>query len=236
VGAVRKAALLGGLDNVGEHSGKARRHIGKLQFAHPRRVEQPAAMVQPMHFPHCRGVPSGVVGCADGLGRDSIRAAQCVDQRGFADAGRSDKRDRLTHATPARQAGGAGGVFAIDAFHLQSRLQIARRRCESLWLVGQIGLGQDDYGMNPYVARQDQITLQPGNAEILIAGGDDEQRIDIGSDQLRFLVTTRRAPFEQVGALQDMRDLASGAVDKHPVADSGMILRRQAVAKAGLNV
>ena len=50
-------------------------------------------------------------------------------------------------------------------------------------------------GLNVLEGKRD-IALQPGQIEILIAGRDDEGRVDICRDQLQLPVRARRAAFD----------------------------------------
>ena len=71
VPAVAEAAFGGQRDDVGEHLVDAGLHIGELQFAHARRVDQPAAGRQPMQRAAGGGVAALVVILANALRGDA---------------------------------------------------------------------------------------------------------------------------------------------------------------------
>ncbi len=57
--------------------------------------------------------------------------------------------------------------------------------------------------MHAHLAREDQVALQPGNVKILIAGRDDEKRIDVRGNELQSPAAPQRAPLEQVYPSKD---------------------------------
>ncbi len=84
--AVGEAAIGGERDDVGEDVVDALAGIGKLEFAHAGRVDQPAARRQAMEFASGGGVAAVGVVLAD-AGDFDVAAGQRVDQRRLADAG-----------------------------------------------------------------------------------------------------------------------------------------------------
>jgi hypothetical protein len=84
---------------------------------------------------------------------------------------------------------------------------------------GQVGLGQHDHRRDAGLARQRQIAFQPGDVEIEVAGGDDEQRVDIGRDQLQLAAGPGGAPLEQALASSRRFDPQRFRIEQQPVAD-----------------
>ena len=120
--AIVETAILRCGNDVIEDIGQARCRLRQLQFPHAGRVEQPAALVQPMHFPHGRRMPPRIVGLSDRLGSDAVGASERVDERRFADARRAEQSHRLPPAAPGGQPCDAGAVARIDGFDHQPRL------------------------------------------------------------------------------------------------------------------
>ena len=123
----------------------------------------------------------------------------------------------------ARRATLAGSP-AVDGFDEQARLDGARSGGEPVCGVGQVGLGEDNHGMDVHLPCQDEIAFQPRNAEIQIARGDDEQRIDVCGDHLRLARIARRTAREQVDPGEDAHGLQRVRIDQQPVADRRMIV------------
>jgi len=86
-----------------------------------------------------------------------------------------------------------------------------------------------------HLARQHQIAFQPRDAEILVAGGDDKECINVRGDHLLFACIGRCTPFEQVQPTKDACRLQRVLVDKQPVADCRMIVRGSGIGNMGCN-
>ena len=223
--AVREAAALGDQDQIVENLGDADARLRQLELAHPRRVEQPAPALQPVHRTRGGRVAPGIVAFADRLGGDAVRTAQRVDQRRFADARGAEQRDGLPRAAIGGEPCGAGGVAPIDRLDPQAGFDRTHGCGKILWRVGQVDLGEHDDGIDPDFTRQHKIALQPRHAEILVARRDDEQRVDIGGDHLLPARVTRCPSFEQVPPPENTGRLLRGGVDQQPIADGRMIVR-----------
>ena len=93
---------------------------------------------------------------------------------------------RCKRSLGERCANSAAGIAAVDGFDPQSGLDRACRRRERLRGVRQVGLGENHDRVHPHLASQHQIAFQPRDAEILVAGGDDKECIDVRGDHLLF--------------------------------------------------
>jgi hypothetical protein len=112
----------------------------------------------------------------------------------------------------------------VEAFDQQAGHQPCRAGDIGVGVVGEIGLGEHNHRRRFRLARQSQIAFEPRHVEILIAGGDEEERVDIGGDELNAPPRSSRLALEQTLALKHALDRAAGAVDEQPVADGGMAL------------
>jgi hypothetical protein len=81
---------------------------------------------------------------------------------------------------------------------------------------GEIGLGQKQHGLGSRLGGERQVALDPRRVEIGVARSDDEQRIDIGGDQLRFGPGSGRPPREERAPLEAAHETA--ALGQHPIA------------------
>jgi hypothetical protein len=88
---------------------------------------------------------------------------------------------------------------------------------------GSVGLRQQDDRFRPRLGGQRKIAFQPRRVEVGIAGGDDEQRIDIGCNQLQFVSGTCGTAAKLCLAVKTSDD--PGAVRENPVTD-GKLTRR----------
>ena len=121
---------------------------------------------------------------------------------------------RAHHGASRAALCGAAGVDDLDQ---DARNEVGRRLHEVLRVVGEVGLGQHDDRRHLGLARQRQIALQPRGVEILVARRDDEQRVDIGRDELQLAAGSRGAALEQAGAPQQA---ARPRRARHPAAAS----------------
>ena len=67
--------------------------------------------------------------------------------------------------------------------------------------------------------RDRHVALQPGNVEIAICRGDDEQRIDIRRNQLDFAGDSGSASLKQRLAFEALAECRSLGIEQHPVPD-----------------
>ena len=150
-----------------------------------------------------------------------VVADQRVDQRRFADARRADQRNGAAAAAPGQDIRDALGVARVEHLDQQSGQKL---RCGAGIIpgrVGEIGLGQHHDRRDFGFAGQCEVALEPRQVEILVAGRNDEQRIDIGRDQLQPAVAACRAALEQaLTPKQALRSQGDG-VEKQPVAHRG---------------
>jgi hypothetical protein len=81
-------------------------------------------------------------------------------------------------------------------------------------------------GSIPASKAQRDVALQPRHVEIRVAGGDDEDRVDVRRDQLHLAARARRAALDEALALQHPARPGPRAVEQQPVAHRGVRPRR----------
>jgi hypothetical protein len=81
-------------------------------------------------------------------------------------------------------------------------------------------------GLDPGLEGERDVALQPRHVEILVAGGDDEDRVDVRRDQLHLAARARRAALDQALALQHAARPGPRAIEQQPVAHRGVRSRR----------
>ena len=191
--AIAETAVLGDIDDIREHLADPGMDIGHLQFAHPGRVQQPAAGRQPVQHPAARRVTALGVVLADAAGGDRPGAGQRVDQGRFPDARRADKRDRFAAPTPCGEAVNALPVACIDRFDAERRHQPRGLALEkSCGKSVRSALVRTITGVTPASCASARYRSSRATFEVLVARGDDEQRIDIRGDQLELPGLCRR--------------------------------------------
>jgi len=67
----------------------------------------------------------------------------------------------------------------------------------------QISLCQNDDRSDVGIKRQGDVTLQPGDIEILITGRHDKRGIDVGRDQLHLAIGSLSAAFQKALSVQN---------------------------------
>ena len=162
-----------------------------------------------------------VVVLADALCGDTVRSGQRIDQRRFADARRADQRDRAAARTPGRQACDAIRLARIHHLDQDAREQPGRDADKILRSIRQVGFGEDDDRRHLGFSRQRQIALQPRRVEILVARRDNEQRVDIGGDQLQLAAGPGGTALEQAGTPQQAARAGRLGIDQQPIAHCG---------------
>lgn len=73
--------------------------------------------------------------------------------------------------------------------------------------ANEIGLGQHVHQLDPGFESEHDVALQPRDVEIRVAGGDDEDRVDVRRDQLHLAARPRCAALDQALALQNAAGL-----------------------------
>jgi hypothetical protein len=92
---------------------------------------------------------------------------------------------------------------------------------------GCVGLGEQDHRGCAALIGERQIALQARGIEVGVAGGDDEQRVDIGRSGLKSSAAFRASVHHRLAAETAMQCLCPG-VGEHPIAD-------REVARTGMN-
>ncbi len=104
-------------------------------------------------------------------------------------------------------------------------------------VVAQIGLGQHEDRDRAAVIGEGEVTLQPGRVEIGVERGGDEQRIDIGGDQLVAGILASGAAVQKALAIEHPHHERAVGAHQHPVANrdlaGGQALRQAQVERSG---
>ena len=148
-----------------------------------------------------------------------VRAGQRIDERGLADAGRPEQRDRLALCAPGSQDGDLVRVPGIQRLDQHAGRQGRRGTHEFLDRPGLIGLGDHDHGERAGIVCDRQVTLETRDVEVAIGGSHDEQRIDVGCNQLYVAGRAGRAPPKKTLPLQSAAHDRAVTIDENPVAD-----------------
>jgi hypothetical protein len=138
---------------------------------------------------------------------------------------RSHRRYGLAEATIPREAGGARRIAPIDHFHLQPRLERARRVDKALRRRRQVCFREDDHRPDTHLAREHETTFETCDVEILIGGRDDERSVDVRDNELDPALVARGGPLKQAGPIESAHQAAGVTVGQQPVANGGSVLR-----------
>jgi hypothetical protein len=163
-----------------------------------------------------------------------------VDERRLADARRPEDDGRATVREVVRKvAEVVAGQRAEDDDRHAGRDRRDRHEA-ALQIDRDIGLVEDDDGLDPARPGDGQVALETSHVEIVVEAGDDERDVDVGRDHLlvdevagRPPAGVRRAPPERRATRQHGRDdrrvvgsgRGVGGFEHHPVPD-GRVIRR----------
>ena len=142
-----------------------------------------------------------------------------VDQCRLADTRGTEQRDRLATFAPRAQSLDLSRVARIQRLDEDPRRQRAGLRQIGVDIFGQVGLGDNNHRKGAGIVRDRHIALQPGNVEVAICRGDDEQRIDVRRNQLDFAGDSGSASLKQRLAFEALADRGSRGVEQDPVPD-----------------
>ena len=220
MGAIAKTALGGKFGDLGKQVAYARGQIGHMQGAHAGGIYDPGTAGNGVQRARCCGVAALGIGLADAagsLGGVMVGADEGVQQGRFADAGRADQRHGVTGFAPWGEGLHSIGRFGVQRNGDQIALQRLSLRNIFRRIGDGIGLGQHNDRVNLRLVYQCQIPLQPCRVEIGIAGGDDEQRIDVRGNQLRGVAALDPAFQQRLGGQTTVQGMSFGT-SQHPVA------------------
>ena len=103
----------------------------------------------------------------------------------------------------------------------------------------EVGLRQHDHGPRTALPREDQVALEPAQAQVLVHRGDEKRHVDVRGQHLLLGRLPGGLPRELREPRQDGRDRAHGRAgvgpggDDDPVADHGQVgVRRRLVDEA----
>ena len=213
--AIAEPALAGQIRNLAERGVDPLGHIRQPERPHPRRVDDMPARRHRAQRPECGGMPPLRVVLAD-RGGQVAAPGQRIGQRRLADPRRSQKRHRLPLAAPRKQRSKRGGIAGVHGLDNLAGTKPHGGGAEAVGIVREIGLRQHDHRQAPGLRRERQIALDPALVELGSAGGDDEDRIDIGGDRLRRDMAARRLPDQRRTPFQPAHQRA--VADQQPVA------------------
>ena len=120
---------------------------------------------------------------------------------------------------PRGQLPDAGRVACIDRLDEEPGHQTGRFAREVFRCLRQVRLGQDDDRRDASLTRHRQIAFQACDVEVEIAGGDHEQRVDIGRDQLKLAAGAGGAALEQALSFKQALRAKRFRIEQQPVAD-----------------
>ena len=221
VSAIAKAALGGKFGDLGKQAVDTGGEIGYMQRPHAGGINHPSAAGNGVQAARCCGVAALGIGFPNAAGRlwcVLIGADEGIEQSRFANAGGADEGNGMTGLAPWRE--GLDGVrrFGVQGYGDQAALQGLRLGDVICGIGDGIGLGQHDHRGDASLIHQGQVTLQPCRVKIGVAGGDDEQGIDIGGDQLWGVAAFNPAFQQGLGGQAAVQDLGCG-ICQHPITN-----------------
>ena len=83
----------------------------------------------------------------------------------------------------------------------------------------QIGLGEDYDRRDVRLECEGDVAFQACDVEVLVAGRHDEDRVDIGGNQLDLSIRTRSAALDEALSFQNPARLRMSAIEQRPVAN-----------------
>ena len=125
------------------------------------------------------------------------------------------------HGASAIRGVGVAGVEALD----EQAGQEARRGGDiGMGVVDEIGLGQHDHRHHLGLAGEGQVAFEARNIEVAVAGRHDEERVDVGRDELdRRPVPAAFRLNRLFRARQTPRQVVR-RIEEHEVADRRLVL------------
>ena len=223
MGAVREPAVREEARHVVERLVESVVCDPELQLADAWRIDDQRAAGEEDQLATRRRVSAGAV-TADLLRREQLFAREGVDERRLAHAGRAEKNRGQTglkvflHPVEPR----ARQIRERQHGHPScDRLDLRHR---SLGNLVKVGFRQHDHRPCPALPGQNEVALEPPQAEILVHRGNEECNVDVGCQYLLFgglpggLARELRVPRQDRGD-RACRCFGSGAHDD-PVADN----------------
>ena len=225
VSAIGKSAGVGQRGDVVEHLGDALRGIDQLELTHPGGVEQPGARSQSVQRPARRRVPAFRVGLTDRSRWLELRTGEAVDEGRFPNAGRPQKRHRLTRLQPRTESGDIGRTAGIDRHDEEPGYQAPSGREVGPAIGGEVGLGDDDDGGHLGLPGDRQISFEPSRVEFVVRRRHQEDGVDIRREQLDLAAGPRAFALEEGATVEQASRPVGDAVEQEPIADGGRRFR-----------
>ncbi len=134
-----------------------------------------------------------------------------------------EEGDRLTLPEPRRKRAQRLGPRGVECHDVRDPgRDRARLRGVVLGVVGKVCLRQHHHGNRPRVQRQREEAFKPRDVEVGVAGGDEEQRVDVRRDELPAVVGPRGLAGNLALPVEDAQDSPRVGIGQHPVADGGL--------------
>jgi hypothetical protein len=198
-----------------------------LQFAHPRGVDQQAALRQHDQFAVGRGVAAPAVLLPDFERALSLFAEQRVDQRALADARRAEERDRAASREIRVQRVEARAGARTDGVNRDASGNGGHLVEDDVEVVAHVGLVEHHHGQRPALTRRHDVALDPSQAVVAVEPRHQEHGVEVGGDHLFLGHVASRLPRELAAPGEDRVDrgaVAGGAaLERNPVADGRVL-------------
>lgn len=211
--------------DVGEGALEAFCGVPELKFAHAGRVDEDAAAGYEEELARSGGVASAIVGVADGIGELAVLAEDGVDERGFADAGGAEKRTGTGFADDLAEFGeaiAAAGAGEQDANAEAGGLSFGE---QSGGVVAGVGFVEDKDGSRAAFPGEAEVAFEAAGVEFAIERSDEEERVDVGGDDLfcGFFAGGFAGELGAAGeeAVNDGAVFAGADLREEPIADGG---------------
>ena len=181
--AIAEAALLSQFFDVGECAVHA---FPGLQLAQARGVDEQRAAGGFQELAVRGGVAATAVGFADGCGRLALAAKQAIDQRRLPRPRRSYECDGFSGHKIGTQRVDSVAVERTNGDHIGAGGDGADLLDAGVEIGAKVGFVQKNRAVGAARSRRRVIAFQPAWVEIAIEAGDNEDRVDVGGDHLRF--------------------------------------------------
>jgi len=227
VAAVAEFALRGELVDVGEGAFQALRGVPELKFAHAGRVDEDAAAGDEEKLARGGGVAATVVGLANGAGELAVFAEDGVDEGGFADAGGAEKGAGASVADYLAEFGEAVAAESAGEKNANAEaggLGVGEKRSGG---VAGVGFVQNEDGMGAAFPGEAEIALEAARVEFAVERADEQERVDVGGDDLLFGFFAggfaRELGAAGEYAMNDGAIFAGANLREEPIADGGEV-------------
>jgi hypothetical protein len=210
-----------GLD-VGEGPADALGHVGELDLAQSRGVEQDGACGGEEHLPRRGGVAAAAV-LADLLCGLHLPAEDAVHQSGLAGARGAQERHRGGRLEVLRQDVHAVALLGADDVDGEVAGDEAGLGEAGSGVGAEVRLIKEDDAPRPALADHGQVALEAAEVEVVVQTADDEDDVHVGDEDLDAVALAGLLAGHDGPAGEDALDDALGGLEVHghPVPDGG---------------